>query len=852
MSIIEHNARITTLENGLQIITEVRPQHPVAAVQVWCRTGSIHEDNWMGAGLSHVLEHMLFKGTEKRPPGQIDKEVQDAGGNMNAYTSFDHTVYYINVPKEGTQLAVDILCDISINASLPEDELESEKDVILREMDMLRDDPGRRSSRRLFETAFHVSPLKYPIIGLPDIYNQVCRQDVVDYYKSKYVPNNLFFVIVGDIDEPAVIEQIEKLFSESRAQSLPPVYIPEEPRQMSSRHIVEEGPFQLGHLHMAFHTPGLSHQDHIPLEVLTSILGQGRSSRLNKELRDKQGLVHSVSSWHYCPGEQGLMAASAIIDGDKLEQTKEGILKLLDPSVSGHVSEEELQKAIKLQKTGILSSLKSVQGVAEDLGSSWFISGDLNYSNTYIRSLESITRQDIQRAAEEWLDVEKSTFYALLPKSPTDTKKNSQTSSQRSEVEKHKLSNGLTVLLCQDDSLPFIETRWATKAGVLMETPANQGISSLTSKVLGKGTATMSREDLADLYESAGGSLDPFSGNNTIGASMECLKDDWHKLMPVMIDCMTQPKIASEVFEIEKQTQLAGIKAQEDQLIQLAFKSIFKQLFGDQGYGLEAQGTLNSVGNIGLQDVLSFHNKWMHPDSSVLAVYGDIQSSSIKENLESMMKSWFGNSECDYPAFNANKFEKSFTGYKKVDKTQSVVALGYQGVTMHDNSKFALDVLQEIYSDLGSRIFTRIRDELGLAYYVGAYHLTGVHPGLFAFYAGTSPDNSDKVADEFLAEIHRLLQSGITDDELERAKAKILGQKKIGAQNLGSLAMAAALDELYNLGFDNYHKEIESYRSVSHKDVKEAADTIFSGKPYALSIVSPEAPGREHTAIDYT
>ena len=190
---------LTTLDNGLTIIVREDHSAPVVSAQAWAMAGSIHEGRWLGAGLSHVLEHMLFKGTTTRPGSRIDQEVQEAGGYMNAYTSFDRTVYHIDVPNTGARTAIDILCDIMQNATLPPDELAKEMDVIRREMDMGQDDPGRRASRRLFEVAYTKSPYRFTIIGYPDIFNEVKPDDIRGYYREKYAPNNVFYVVAGDV-----------------------------------------------------------------------------------------------------------------------------------------------------------------------------------------------------------------------------------------------------------------------------------------------------------------------------------------------------------------------------------------------------------------------------------------------------------------------------------------------------------------------------------------------------------------------------------------------------------------------------------------------------------------------------
>jgi zinc protease len=252
---------MSTLENGLTIIVREDHSAPVVSAQAWCMSGSIHEGSWLGAGLSHALEHMLFKGTTTRPGSRIDQEVQEAGGYMNAYTSFDRTVFHIDVPNTGARVAIDILCDVMQNATLPADELEKEKQVILREMDMNTDDPGRKSSRRLFETAYTLSPYRLTVIGYPDIFNELKAGDIQAYYRSKYAPNNTFYVVVGDIETDRVVLQIREAYTKSKARPMPPMVLPEEPIQTCAREILEEAPIELGYVHMVWHMPELRHPD---------------------------------------------------------------------------------------------------------------------------------------------------------------------------------------------------------------------------------------------------------------------------------------------------------------------------------------------------------------------------------------------------------------------------------------------------------------------------------------------------------------------------------------------------------------------------------------------------------------
>src|SRR6185295_13022499 len=271
---------MTVLDNGLTIVVREDHSAPVVSAQSWAMTGSIHEDKKLGAGMSHVLEHMLFKGTTTRGAGRIDQEVQDAGGYMNAYTSFDRTVYHIDVPNTGAKVAIDILCDIMQNATLPPDEMEKEKKVILREMDMNQDDPERRASRRLFEVAYTRSPYRFTVIGYPDIYNELKREDIFAYYKDRYAPNNTFFVVAGDVKTTEVVEQIKKAYEKTKSKAIAPVVLTEEPKQTATREIIEEAAIELGYFHFAWHIPDLRNPDVPALDVLATLLGSGRSSRL--------------------------------------------------------------------------------------------------------------------------------------------------------------------------------------------------------------------------------------------------------------------------------------------------------------------------------------------------------------------------------------------------------------------------------------------------------------------------------------------------------------------------------------------------------------------------------------------
>ena len=831
--------RLILLENGLTLIILEDHSAPVTSAQAWCKAGSVNEGKWLGAGASHVLEHMLFKGTSTRGPSRIDQEVQDAGGYMNAYTSFDRTVFFINVPNTGGRVALDILGDVMRNATLPAEELAKEKQVIRREMDMNQDDPSRRSSRRLFETAYTVSPYRYTVIGYPDVFDRLERDDLVEYYRDKYVPNNVFFVVVGDIAAAEVEAQIGEAYAQSKARPLIPAVLPEEPHQTAPRATIEEAPIELGHFHYGWHTPDIRHADVPILDVLATLLGGGRSSRLYQEVREKAGLVQSIDAWTYSPGAAGLIGLSAITDPDKFLAAGAAMLEQVDRMKQEQVREDELGKAVKQFIAATLSVRKTMQGQAQDLGGNWMAAGDLNFSERYLAAVKRVTPAELQRVAREYLTAENRTLYALLPKGTAPKRIEVQETIQDHPIQKMVLSGGLRLLVKEDHRLPFVEIRTVFKGGVLAESSALNGITLLLARMLLKGTTTRSAEQIAREIESVGGSIDSYSGNNSFGVNVEVLSADFKIGLDLVSDVLLHPALSASDFDFERQMQLANIKALKDQVLYSGSRAMRRAMFGETSYGLDINGSETSVPGIQVGDLQSFHRRLVTPNNCVLAIYGDVRLEEVRAAVETVMGGW----PAGETVLTHLPGSPRLDGVRRVveirDKKQAVMLIGYPGVSLYNPDRFALELVQEACSDLGSRVFLRIREKLGLAYYVGAQNFVGLAPGFFAFYAGTSPETVDLVESELLQEGELLRTEGLTAEELKRAKAKLIGQKKISRQDLGAYAITTALDELYELGYTNIDTEDAKYEAVTLEQIKTVARKYLDPEHLVITAVKP-------------
>jgi zinc protease len=831
--------KVTTLDNGLTIIVREDHSAPVVSCQAWCQTGSIHEGKWLGAGLSHVLEHMLFKGTSTRGGGRIDQEVQEAGGYMNAYTSFDRTVYYIDAPNTGARVAIDILCDIMQNATLPPDELAKEMDVIRREMDMGQDDPGRRSSRRLFETAYTKSPYRLTVIGYPDIFNELRPDDIRDYYTSRYAPNNVFYVVVGDVKADEVVGQIRDAYAKAKAKALPPGVLPEEPGQTAPREVVEEAPIELAHAHLSWHIPELRHPDVPLLDVLAVVLGNGRSSRLYQRVREKLGLANSIDAWTYNPGNAGLFGISILADADKFAAARDAALAEVERVKRGGVTSAEVSKAVKQFVSATLGTRKTMQGQAQDLGGSWLAANDLNFSERYLAAVKRVTPAGLQRVARTHLTAENRTLYALLPNGTSPKSAAATADVLDGEIEKFTLPNGLRLLVKESHRLPFVEFRAVFKGGVLAESSANNGITQLMAKLLLKGTKRRSAEAMAREIESVGGSMDSFGGNNSFGVSAEVLRGDFATGLDLVADALLNPAFPTAEMEREREVQMAGIRAQRDQLLKSAGTAMRGALFGEAGYGLDALGTEKSVKQLKAGDLRAFHGQLAVPNNCVLSIFGDVDTKAVKA---AVMKA-FGKWKPGAAALASLPRTKPLARVERVsetrDKKQAVLLVGFPGTTLLDPDRYALELLQEACSDLGSRLFLRIREKLGLAYYVGAQNFLGLAPGYFAFYTGTAPEKAELVEEELLREAELLRNEGLTAEELKRAKAKIIGQKKVARQDLGGLAATTALDELYGLGFAHGLTDDARYEAVTREEVKSVAEKYLRAGALVIAVVKP-------------
>jgi len=380
------------------------------------------------------------------------------------------------------------------------------------------------------------------------------------------------------------------------------------------------------------------------------------------------------------------------------------------------------------------------------------------------------------------------------------------------------------------------------KGGVLAETADNNGLTQLLGRTLLKGTQRRSAEAIAKDIESVGGSLDSYGGNNSFGVNAEVLSSDFTTGLDLLSDVLLHPTFPAAELEREREVQLAEIRAQKDHLLKSAGNAMRRTLFGQAGYGLDSLGTEKSLQRLKAADLKAFHQRLTAPNNCVLAVFGDVHTAQVRKAVEKAFADW--KRTAALPGTPDSQFQVSDSPKHVTetrDKKQAVLVIGWPGVTLHHSDRFALELLQEACSDLGSRLFLRIREKLGLAYFVGAQNFLGLVPGCFAFYVGTAPERADLVEQELFAEAAALRAEGLTEEELTRAKAKIIGQKKIARQDLGTQAMTTALDELYGLGYQNWETEDARFEAVTREQTRAVSAKYLRPEAAVLAVVKRSA-----------
>lgn len=874
---------ITQLPNGLIVIAQRTAAAPVVSVQCWVKTGSIYEQEFNGLGLSHFLEHLVAGGsTTTRTEDESNAILGRIGGQTNAATGLDTVHYYVNTTSEHTETAVDLMSDWIRNSTIGQREFDREMQVIGREFAMGRGEPGRIMWKMTQEVRYPSNhPARHPTIGYEAEFVEVTRDQVYDFYRRMYVPNNMVFVVVGDIAPSRVTEQVARLWADSKPGPLPQIVIPKEKPITEPRTIVGQADVEFPRFQLSWVGAEMATEEDYALDLLGRVLGEGELSRLSKNVRDKGlALQTGAGNWSFSFG-RGMFVVNAMAQPDKLDQAKAAVLQEIQHITEQGVSDEELRRAKNKTIAEVVYAVQTAEEAADRLATDFIYTGDPDYVKNYAQAVEKISSEQVRAAAKKFLQPEGMMSVQLSPgelthegERPADSPRglvlaegpetetlsldNSQliekfnsvqsvatgkSSLRSSPTRLHKLPNGLRVLVQSDNRIPIAAIQWVQLGGLLGEEAGREGVANAASTLFLKGAGSRTADQIAGQLELMGAQMGASAGNATTSVTAQCLAKDWKSVLELTADVVLRPTFPADEWAQVQPRLLAAIDSQNDVWYTQLRSALREAYFGRHPWSQSPLGRRSVVEALTVEQMSEFHSKRLGANQAVLAVFGDVDESQVLAEVARL----FG----DMPAspsvpFQPPAYVRSKTGYVHVEtsKPTPAVVIGYgPGVAVTDEDYQAMQVMNSVMSSFPvGWLDQALRGEgQGLVYAVGAGVFSGPIPGYWSVLFNTQNETINPAMEKAVKVVDRIRNEIVDEPTLARARQAVLVDEAFSRQAPAQRATAAALDELYGLGFNHAEKSIDQIRQVTAQDIHRVARKYIQDPVgIILSNVQPE------------
>jgi zinc protease len=845
------------LPNGLGVLLCESRIAPVVDLQIWVRVGSADERPHQ-AGLSHFHEHMLFKGTERRAVGEIASEVEGAGGRINAYTSFDVTVYHATLPIAELSVGLDVLADAVLHSSFDPEEIAREIEVVLEEIRRGEDSPGYVLGNAVFAEAYHEHPYRAPILGSPESVASFERAHVRAFFEHWYTADNLCIVAAGDFETPRLREEIRAIFGElapgsGRRERRP------EPPQRALRTVVLARPFERVGIELAHPAVGLGHPDAPLLDLLAFILGNGDSSRLVRRVKERDGQAERIDASCYTPLDPGLFAVSLETDAERAEAAVEAVARELERVRAEPASLDELEKARANFLAAEDFERESVSGLTQKLGSFHHLAGGHESEARYLEAVRGASQDDLLRVARTYLAPEKLSVVAVPLKKDAGALDHARIRAAvergvervarafamprvlppTEEIHSYELEGGAQLHVVPRREVPVVAARAAFLGGLLAEAPETSGLSGFLSSMWLRGTRGRSAADFARATESLAAEIDGFSGRSSLGLTLETPSGRLAPALELFAEALLEPAFDRDEIERERRDTLAAIERREDRLAQRAFLLFAETHYRHHPYRQPVLGTAQSVRGFDREQLVAHHGRLIKARNLALAVAGDVDpddvASCVSARLADLDDAGF---EPPAPAEEEPPQEIRTAELRK-DRAQAHLVIGFRGLTVSDEDRFAMEVISQVLAGQGGRLFVELRDRRGLAYAVNAVHVEGVAPGFFAVYIATAPEKFDEARRGLLEQLAGLLDAPPDEAEIDRVRRYLIGSYAIEQQRNAVQAAQLALDALYNLGPRASREYPERIAAVSRATVERVARRLIDLDAYTLASVRP-------------
>ncbi|MGC9195247.1 MAG: M16 family metallopeptidase [Syntrophobacteraceae bacterium] len=839
------------LKNGLTLLVHQMPQAQVVSTQVLVRSGSVFEGKYMRAGLSHYLEHIVVSGSTRLIGEQQAKQrLAEIGGSLDAYTSYDRTVFYINAGADHWRDALSILlAKVTQNLIAPED-IAREKNVIQQEMKMRASNPSNALWDLFLQTAYQRSPVRYPVIGYPELFVKQGREELLDYYRRRYQPQNIVVGVAGNVAAPQVVEFVAQETKNFLPLNSAPVVVPGEPEQESPRWGEEVVPIaRLDEAMIGFPTVNAYDGDLYPLDVLARVLGQGQTCRLCCSMKEEHDKVFSVSADNWTPSfVRGQFIISASMADARWPSALKGIENQIKCLKDSPISAAELEKAKKTAIAQHIFQMESAQSIASSLASAFFVTGNPYFDDDYVEGIRAVSAQQVQAAARKYLSLHRMNV-ALIKPETAPVKEASAPACPPPKtypVQLSRMGNGLRVLIKKNSDLPVVTLQlWGT-GGVSLETLKNPGLSAFTSALLTAGTKNGERIDLMKKVEDVGGQISAGSDYNSYHISIKVLREDFGLGLSLLADIAQNASFPADQVEKEKKDMLTAIKVSDESWRSEVLRLFMKNYFYKTPYANCELGTLDSVNSFTRRQVVAFYHKMVNPTHSVLAIYGDVDPRQAARMANREFGKWSGKPVALHLPEETHPLDANRIVEVKDEKNSSALLIGTNGLGVKDPQKPVLDVLTEVLSGGGSlsgRMFDSLRGcKEDLVYTVDTFPFYGRNAGFFGVLTQTTTANLPRVQMLIEQNVDRLKQQLVSQNELDRAKQALLVGLEFDNETLESQAEDAALDEVLGLGWNYSQHYPDLIRAVTAQQIRSLARRLFTNTLVARTL--PERPGK--------
>ena len=847
-----NDTMLVRLKNGLTVYIIRDSRFPLVCTRLFVGTGSANETAEQ-AGISHVLEHMVFKGTEKRPKGQVARDVESLGGYLNAATSFDKTWFITDMPAKHWKTGMDVVKDMAFHPSLDPAELEAEKDVIVSELKGGDDTPTRRLFEDLQVAGLAHTVYGRPIIGFEKTIRAVTADDLRAYIRTWYQPQNMMLLVAGDIDPKAVLAHAEELFGDLKNDTILPEPAPVQLEGAAGGPRVEVtyGPWNKVYLGIALPAPALGDQRSIDLDVLAYALGGDGTSQFYRKYRYEKQLVDSISVGNMSLNRAGLFYMVAQLDADKVEPFWQEFTRDLAALDAGKITPDVIERARFNYEDGMDRASETLDGLTSRKATVQFELGGPQGEANVRHALAAVDSARLRQAQDLWLRPDQVRVRVLAPEKaklpdldailqhnwPAPAVERQKAAAAAEKVGKREivdLGQGRTVILQPDRTIPYVSLEILRPGGNALLKPADQGLAQLTAATLTDGCGTRDLDAMERFVAERAASLSASAGVQSFTVSLTGPARFNADYFALLGDLLHKPTFAEKDVRRQADTLKAALVRRPDNPMSFMGSKINGFLFpGGQPYGFDGLGTTENQDRFGPGDVQAFW-KQQNAQPWILSVAGDFDREKVLAFARSLPVPTAPAVDVPQPTWGADKrLPLSLPG-----RQQAHLLLAFHAVPLDHPDAPALMLLESVLSGQSGLLFNKLRDEQGLGYTVTAFYRSLPEAGFMAFYIGTTPRNLDVARQGFSGIIKDIKTDLLPAELLAKGLNRMEGSYYRGRQSLGARADEAASERLLGQPQDFQKRLLEKAAKVTPEQLREVARKyLLVDKMYEVTLL---------------